>query len=146
MRDAKNRKHEKKRVNKALANKKTEESRQRRLDNKAKREAINAIDPDIKVILVDQVPYERCGKTTTTIGREIEVRGKKLHFITNNLVDILEDADPYINDVKAEILDIAEKTGMEVEPVVEVLNVDTQETKIVETTNFNKLKSIFKKW
>ena len=57
MKAAKERKMDRKRKHKALAVAKTEKSRQRRLDNKAKRDAILAIDPDIKVKIIDQVTY-----------------------------------------------------------------------------------------
>ena len=57
MRTAKVRKHDKKRKRKALSATRTDKSRQRRLDNKAKRDAILAIDPDIKVKIIDQVTY-----------------------------------------------------------------------------------------
>ena len=57
MRSSKDRKHTKKRVNKALATKKTEESRARRLSNKVLREAIHNIDPNLKVKIVNQRTY-----------------------------------------------------------------------------------------
>ena len=127
MRDAKNRKHEKKRVNKALANRKTAESRQRRLDNKTKREAIHAIDPEAKIKIIDQ-------KTFIDVGylNEVEVIGNK------------------IKTVETEVIAIAKEAGMEVEPIIEVSTVEEvmkREGMIesVETTSFNKLKSIFKK-
>ena len=127
MRDAKNRKHEKKRVNKALANRKTAESRQRRLDNKTKREAIHAIDPEAKIKIIDQ-------KTFIDVGylSEVEVIGNK------------------IKTVETEVIAIAKEAGMEVEPIIEVSTVEEvmkREGMIesVETTSFNKLKSIFKK-
>ena len=57
MRSSKDRKHVKKRTHKALAASKTEESRQRRLDNKAKRDEIHAINPDAKVKIINQKTY-----------------------------------------------------------------------------------------
>ena len=128
MRDAKNRKHEKKRVNKALANRKTAESRQRRLDNKTKREAIYNIDPDVKVKIIDQKTYIDVGYLN-----EVEVIGNK------------------IKTVETEVIAIAKEAGMEVKPIIEVSTVEEvmkREGMIesVETTSFNKLKSIFKKW
>ena len=108
MKSSKERKMDRKMKHKALAANKTEESRQRRLDNKAKRDEIHAIDPDIKIKMIDQVSY-------TENGHKIEIVNNKLHFITDRLVDILEDADPYVNDVKAEIV--------EVKPVIKVSTV-----------------------
>tara|TARA_Y100000034_G_scaffold18341_1_gene20278 strand:- start:1037 stop:1366 length:330 start_codon:yes stop_codon:yes gene_type:complete len=57
MRSSKDRKHVKKRTHKALAANKTEESRQRRLDNKAKRDEIHAINPDAKIKIINQKTY-----------------------------------------------------------------------------------------
>ena len=61
MKAAKERKMDRKRKHKALAVAKTEKSRQRRLDNKAKRDEIHAIDPDMKVKVIDQVIYDEDG-------------------------------------------------------------------------------------
>ena len=57
MKAAKERKMDRKRKHKALAVAKTEKSRQRRLDNKAKRAKILAIDPDAKIVVINGVPY-----------------------------------------------------------------------------------------
>ena len=57
MKAAKERKIERKRKHKELSVEKTVKSRQRRLDNKAKRAEIHAIDPDMKVKVIDQVTY-----------------------------------------------------------------------------------------
>ena len=61
MKAAKERKMDRKRKHKALAVAKTVKSRQRRLDNKAKRDEIHAIDPDMKVRVIDQVTYDEDG-------------------------------------------------------------------------------------
>ena len=78
MRSSKDRKHVKKRTHKALAASKTEESRQRRLDNKAKRDEIHAIDPDAKVKIIDQ-------KTFIDVGylNEVEVIDNKIKTVYN---------------------------------------------------------------
>ena len=60
-RSAKERTHERKRKRKAVSATKTDRSRTRRLANKAKRAAIHAIDPDIKVKVIDQVTYDELG-------------------------------------------------------------------------------------
>ena len=57
MKTAKERKMERKRKHKALAVTKTERSRKRRLDNKAKRDEIHAIDPSVKITIVNGIPY-----------------------------------------------------------------------------------------
>ena len=61
MKSSKERKMERKAKHKALAVAKTVKSRQRRLDNKAKRDKIHAIDPDMKVKVIDQVTYNEYG-------------------------------------------------------------------------------------
>ena len=61
MKAAKERKMDRKRKHKALAASKTDKSRQRRLDNKAKRDEIHAIDPDMKVRVIDQVTHDEDG-------------------------------------------------------------------------------------
>ena len=61
MKSSKERKMERKAKHKALSVEKTVKSRQRRLDNKAKRDEIHAIDPDMKVIVIDQVTYNDDG-------------------------------------------------------------------------------------
>ena len=61
MKASKERKMERKRKNKEISVAKTAKSRQRRLDNKAKRDEIHAIDPDVKVKVIDQVTYNEYG-------------------------------------------------------------------------------------
>ena len=61
MKSSKERKMERKAKHKALAVAKTIKSRQRRLDNKARRAEIHAINPDIKVKVIDQVTYNEYG-------------------------------------------------------------------------------------
>ena len=57
MKASKERKMERKRKHKALAVAKTVKSRQRRLDNKVKRDEIHAIDPSVKITIVNGIPY-----------------------------------------------------------------------------------------
>ena len=57
MKASKERKMDRKRKHKALAVAKTVKSRQRRLDNKAKRDEIHAIDPSVKITIVNGIPY-----------------------------------------------------------------------------------------
>ena len=61
MKSSKERKMERKRRHKALSVAKTINSRQRRLDNKAKRAEIHAIDPDMKVRVINQVTHDEDG-------------------------------------------------------------------------------------
>ena len=71
---SKERKMERKAKHKALSVEKTVKSRQRRLDNKAKRDEIHAIDPDIKVKVIDQVTYD-------DLGTEIMVENGKIKTV-----------------------------------------------------------------
>ena len=57
MKSSKVRKMDRKEKHKALSVAKTEASRQRRLDNKAKRDKILAIDPDAKIVIINGVPF-----------------------------------------------------------------------------------------
>ena len=104
MKSSKERKMDRKRKHKALAVSKTEQSRQRRVDNKAKRDEIHAIDPDIKINMIDQVPH-------TKNGYKIEIVNNKLHFITDRLIDILEDANPPIIKVST-VKEVMEREGI----------------------------------
>ena len=71
MKAAKERKMDRKRKHKALAVAKTEKSRKRRLDNKAIRDEIHAIDPDAKVDIKNQRPYIN-GKPVKVVDNEIK--------------------------------------------------------------------------
>jgi len=74
MKSSKERKMERKAKHKALSVEKTVKSRQRRLDNKAKRDEIHAIDPDMKVKVIDQVTYD-------DLGTEIMVENGKIKTV-----------------------------------------------------------------
>ena len=74
MKSSKERKMERKAKHKAIAVAKTVKSRQRRLDNKAKRDEIHAIDPDMKVVIKDQVTYD-------DLGTEIMVENGKIKTV-----------------------------------------------------------------
>ena len=73
---------ERKRKNKELSATKTVKSRQRRLDNKAKRDAIHAIDPDMKITVMNERTYNKD-------GIEVEI-------IDGKIVNVLELAIPEI--------------------------------------------------
>ena len=57
MKKSKERKMDRKTKHKAISVAKTEASRQRRLDNKAKLDKILAIDPDAKIVIINGVPF-----------------------------------------------------------------------------------------
>ena len=71
MKRAKDRTIQKKRVNKANKIAKTEASRRRRVANKHRREEIHAIDPDMKVVIINQTTFDQH-------GTEIEVMNGKI--------------------------------------------------------------------
>jgi hypothetical protein len=84
MKSSKERKIERKAKHKALAVAKTVKSRQRRLDNKAKRDEIHAIDPDMKVIVIDQVTYNY-------LGTEITVENGVIRAVSEDFDQKLQD-------------------------------------------------------
>ena len=80
MKSSKERKMERKRRNKELSVVKTVKSRQRRLDNAAKRAEIHAIDPDIKVKVINQVTYD-------DLGTEIMVENGKIKTVEPEIIE-----------------------------------------------------------
>ena len=74
MKSAKVRKMDRKAKHKALSVEKTVKSRQRRLDNKAKRAEIHAIDPDMKVRVINQVTHD-------DLGTEIMIENGKIKTV-----------------------------------------------------------------
>ena len=62
MRSSKERKHDKKRKQEEMNGVKTDRSRKKRLANKAKREAIHAINPNLKITIIDGVTYTDDGR------------------------------------------------------------------------------------
>ena len=87
MKSSKERKMDRKTKHKALSVAKTEASRQRRLDNKAKLDKILAIDPDAKIVVINGVPYINdieVGselKTSEDFDQKLQDRIKKLKQI-----------------------------------------------------------------
>ena len=75
MRSSKDRTIEKKRRNKAMGAKRTEQSRARRISNKHKRQEIHDIDPSLKVFIMNQKIYD-------IYGTEIEVMDGKIKAVT----------------------------------------------------------------
>ena len=75
MRSSKDRTIQKKRVNKANKITKTEASRRKRIANKAKRKEIHAIDPNLKVFIMNEKTYD-------IYGTEIEVVDNKIKAVT----------------------------------------------------------------
>ena len=122
MKAAKERKMDRKRKHKALAASKTDKSRQRRLDNKAKRDEIHAIDPDMKVRVINQVTYDN-------LGTEIMVENGKIKTVAP---EIIEPATVEVFTVK----EVMEREGM-VAPV---------EVEEVEVEDVGRFKTLVSKW
>ena len=103
MRSSKDRKHIKVRKRKALSATRTDASRARRLDNKAKRDAIHAINPDAKIIIVDGITYMNGAKVKVINGQI------KSHLNTTPLVnETVEVFNTEIEEVEAvEVNDIS---------------------------------------
>ena len=110
MKSAKERTVEKKRLHKEMGAKRTERSRARRVKNKHRREEIHAIDPDMKVIIVNQ-------KTFDQHGTEIEVMDGKIRAaklddeIIKATMDFCKepaDFDSAVEEYK-EVVDVVEK-------------------------------------
>ena len=110
MRSSKDRTIQKKRVNKANKIARTERSRKQRIANKHKREEIHAIDPDMKVVVVNQ-------KTFDKHGTEIEVMNGKIRAaklddeIIKATIDFCNqpaDFDDAVEEYK-EVVDVVEK-------------------------------------
>ena len=110
MRSSKDRTIQKKRVNKANKIAKTERSRKQRIANKHRREEIHAIDPDMKVIIMNQ-------KTFDQHGTEIEVMDGKVRAVklddeiikaTMDFCKEPADFDSAVEEYK-EVVDVVEK-------------------------------------
>jgi len=103
MKSAKERKMDRKAKHKALSVAKTVKSRQRRLDNKAKRAEIHAIDPDMKVRVINQVTYDED-------GAEIKIEN-------GMIVKWLPQANPVPETVEVFDAEIEEIEAVEVDDV-----------------------------
>ena len=90
MKSSKERKMDKKNKHKALSVAKTEASRQRRLDNKAKRDEIHAIDPDMKVRVINQVTYNYLGTEITVENNKIKTVSKDFDQELQNKIEEVE--------------------------------------------------------
>ena len=117
MKSSKERKMDRKIKHKALAVSKTEQSRQRRLDNKAKRDEIHAIDSSVKITIVNGIPH--------------------LHNENGDIVELVNGIYTIVEDNDAEKL---------VEEIVEVFNPEIEEVEAVKVGDVNKLNKIFSKW
>ena len=142
MRSSKERKHDKKRKQDTMSVKKTERSRTRRLANKAKRAKISAINPDMKVTVIDQRIYDKH-------GTEIEIVNDKI--VAAKLDDdvIKAIAEHYSNPVEeplTEPVKIRKSNGKMDEPTSEEIidNIKTRNKNVLQrlTDKFKGLKGV----
>ena len=134
MKSAKERKMDRKAKHKAQAVAQTAKSRQRRLDNKAKRDEIHAIDPDMKVRVIDQVTYDDDGAV-------IKVENGKI-------TKWLPLAVPEVFKPEPEILLASDEgeVNVMVAPTVEVFNPEIEEVEAVEVDDVGRFQTLVKKW
>ena len=88
MKSAKERKMDRKRKHKALGAAKTVKSRQRRLDNKAKRTEIISINSHAKIDIIDQETY---------------VDGVKVQVVDNRIVPVLSEPEVIVAADEGEV-------------------------------------------
>ena len=91
MRTAKERKHVKKRAAERNKIAKTDASRKRRLSNKAKRDEIHAINPDMKVAIKDQTAYNE-------LNEKIEVDNNKI--VLTSFDDAIIEYQEIVDNIK----------------------------------------------
>ena len=125
MRSSKGRTIEKKRVNKANKIAKTERSRKQRVANKHRREEIYTINPDMKVIVINQ-------KTFDEHGTEIEVMDGKIRAVKPD-DEIIKATMDFCNqpaeDYKASPFDDYESAVVEYQEVMDNEIVEEIKTK-----------------
>ena len=105
MRSSKDRTIQKKRVNKANKIAKTEASRKKRIANKAKREEIHAIDPNLKVFIMNEKIYD-------IHGTEVEViDGKIKPVIINGIYKLTEEKTDEMTKKYGKTFNIQDPSG-----------------------------------
>ena len=80
---------ERKKKAKEVSARKSDIHRKRRLDNKAKRAEIHAIDPDMKVRVVDQVTYNYLGTEITVENGVIRAVSKEFDQKLQDKIEVL---------------------------------------------------------
>ena len=162
---AKTRKHNRKRAHMELGARRTEASRKRRLDNKAKRDEIHAINPDVKVKIINEKTYIDgwefavengklvCKEPTEIVNEPVDIKIQtneqkmaEIGMIPSSLPEgtIKTECD-YEGKVE-EIIDIGEDLSEFIEPTVEVFNPEIEEVEAVEVHDVSKFQKLVKKW
>ena len=108
MRSSKDRTIERKRRQQATGARRTERSRARRIANKHKREEIHTINPDMKVVVINQ-------KTFDQHGTEIEVIDNKIKAVTPVEYEdaVIEYQEVMDNDAVIEEIKTKNKSALE---------------------------------
>ena len=105
MRSSKDRTIEKKRRNKAMGAKRTEQSRARRISNKHKRQEIHDIDPSLKVFIMNEKIYD-------IHGTEVEViDGKIKPVIINGIYKLTEEKTDEMTKKYGKTFNIQDPSG-----------------------------------
>ena len=141
MRSSKDRTIEKKRRNKAMKVQKTERSRKKRLANKAKRTEIHAINPDMKVVVINQ-------KTFDEHGTEIEVMDGKVRAakLDDEIIKATMDfCNEPAEDYKASPFDDYESAVTEYQEVMDTEDKVIEKIKTENRSALQRLTDKFKK-
>ena len=86
MKSSKERKMDRKTKHKELGAAKTNKSRQRRLNNKAKRDEIHAIDPDMQIRIINQITYDN-------LGTEVMVENGKIKTVEPEILVAADEGE-----------------------------------------------------
>ena len=106
MRSSKDRTIEKKRRSKATKAQKTEASRRKRLANKAKREEIHAIDPDMKIAVKNQRTFDQYGNEVEVIDGKIKpVRINGIYKLTDEPAQYEDAVTEYQETIDDNVID-----------------------------------------
>ena len=136
MRSSKDRTIEKKRRSKAMKVQQTERSRKKRLANKHKREAIHAIDPDMKVVVINQKTFDKHGTEIEVMDGK--VRAAKLDDeIIKATMDFCNQPADY-DDAVTEYQDVIDKEH----PVIEEIKTENRSALQRLTDKFKKKGSL----
>lgn len=136
---AKTRKHNRKRAHMELGARKTDASRKRRLDNKAKREEIHSIDSDAKVRIIDQDTY--------IDGDRVEVVDGKI--VPSSLPEGAIKTECDFEDAVAEyqeVMDNEDKVVMDSYAIGETIAVQPEEPDCKLPAEKKSWKQVLKQW
>ena len=112
MKSSKVRKMDRKKKAKEVSTKKSDIHRKRRLDNKAKRAEIHAIDPDMKVIIKDQITYD-------DLGTEIMVENGKIKTVEPEIVVAADEGEVAEYDAAFMNVMVEAEKGREIDVQIE---------------------------